>query len=81
MSDSPVCAKCFDAHRRAINRENRWATGAERERCAKLADAEAERIKHTSHKDGLGMGDSAKETVCHVLSAAIRGLGDEGETS
>lgn len=45
---------------------------AERERCAKRCDDEAERIKHTSHKDGLGMGDSARESVCHVLATAIR---------
>lgn len=46
----------------------------ERERCAKAADLEAERIKHTSHVDGLGMGDLAREDTAHRIAAAIRSL-------
>ena len=49
----------------------------ERERCARLCDLHAERLKHTSHKDGLGMGDAARESVCHVLAARLREVDDE----
>ncbi len=49
-------------------------TAAAYERCAELADAEAERIKHTSHKDGLGMGDQYAETACARIAATIRSL-------
>jgi hypothetical protein len=53
---------------------------AERERCAKKAEAERERIKHTSHVDGLGMGDQRREQTCDTIAAAIRG-GEEGSES
>ena len=33
------------------------ATAKERERCAKRLDLLVERIKHSSHRDGIGMGD------------------------
>ncbi len=72
MSDSPVCAKCFDAHRRAINRENRWATGAERKRCAKIA----EEVENTNE-----LHDPDHYAAAAQIAAAIRGLGDEGETN
>jgi len=49
---------------------------AERERAAKIAEHEAELIKHTSYTDGLGMGDSRRESTCHRIAAAIRGQDD-----
>jgi NTP pyrophosphatase (non-canonical NTP hydrolase) len=44
------------------------------EAAAKAATEEAERIKHTSDKDGLGMGDWAAEGACHRLATALRAL-------
>ncbi len=49
----------------------------EREKCAMVCEGRAERIKHTSHRDGLGMGDLAQEQGCHDCAVAIRGQGDE----
>ena len=45
---------------------------AERESCAVLLESEANRIKHTSHRDGLGMGHQAIEQALVYQAAAIR---------
>ena len=37
-----------------------------------------ERIKHTSHKDGLGMGDQAMECGCRNCENAIRRMIETG---
>lgn len=44
------------------------------ERAAKVADLDAERTKHTSHADGIGMGCLSHEGVAHRIAAAIRAL-------
>jgi len=49
----------------------------ERERCCQIISAMAEEIKHTSHRDGLGMGDKTTEWKLRLLidrisPAAIR---------
>ena len=44
----------------------------ERERCANIAESMREEILHTSHADGLGMGDLHKERACIDIAAAIR---------
>ena len=53
------------------------AVEGERERCARVAELEQERIKHTSHRDGLGMGDQQAEQVCNIIAAAIRAHEDK----
>ena len=47
----------------------------EREAAAVLCEQTRERIKHTSHRDGLGMGDLSREALCDEISAAIRSRG------
>ena len=42
------------------------------EAAAKVCEAFAEEIKHTSHRDGLGMGDQRSEGVCVGIAARIR---------
>ena len=53
------------------------------ERAAKVADLDAERTKHTSHADGIGMGCQREEAVALRIAVAIRALscagGEEGE--
>lgn len=49
----------------------RFGISDETARCAKVARDRAERIKHTSHKDGLGMGDQRSEKLCRDIAAAI----------
>ena len=44
----------------------------ERERCAKIAEDDAELTKHTRHDDGLGMGCQRMELVANRIAAAIR---------
>lgn len=54
--------------------------GRQIERCARLVAAHAERLKHTSHREGLGMGWQAGELLCEELAIAIRALAtDAGE--
>jgi hypothetical protein len=49
----------------------------ERERCAAELERYAERIKHTSHLDGLGMGWQGGEQLCVLLAGHVRrALGD-----
>jgi len=43
-----------------------------RESAAQAAELEAERIKHTSHVGGPGMGDEAAERACLRVAAEIR---------
>lgn len=47
-------------------------TAHERARCVERLREEAERIKHTSHADGLGMGNQYKEN-CYREAAALLG--------
>jgi hypothetical protein len=44
------------------------------EQAAKVAEAYAERLKHTSHRDGLGMGWQAGEELCLEIADRIRAL-------
>jgi len=44
------------------------------EECIRIAEQESERIKHTSHADGLGMGNQAAEQACLRIANAIRAL-------
>lgn len=48
----------------------------EREACARAAEAEAERIKHTAHNDGLGMGWQPGEEVAYRIAAILRASSD-----
>ena len=48
------------------------ATAHERKRAAKVLENEAERTKHTSHADGLGMDDQAVELALLDAAARIR---------
>ena len=50
-----------------------------RDRAAKVAELEAERLKHASHVDGLGMGFQAGEEISLSIAAAIRNLPLEEE--
>lgn len=43
----------------------------ERKRCAAIARNKAEELKHTSHRDGLGMGWIAGEELCEDIAADI----------
>ena len=52
------------------------ATQRERERAAKRLELAAEKVKHTSHADGLGMGWQALENWLLEEAAAIRGNTD-----
>ncbi len=42
------------------------------EQAARIAEEHAERLKHTSHRDGLGMGWQAGEELCREIAARIR---------
>jgi hypothetical protein len=42
------------------------------EHAAKVAEVHAERLKHTNHRDGLGMGWQAGEELCREIAAFIR---------
>lgn len=53
---------------RAINGSDR----AGLEQAAQIAELHAERLKHTSHHDGLGMGWRAGEELCLELARRIR---------
>ncbi len=72
--ESRRCGYCDEMPHNQLRREVPIAVAAAYERCAELADAEAERIKHTSHKDGLGMGDQYAEAACARIAATIRSL-------
>jgi hypothetical protein len=48
------------------------------ERAAQIVEEHAERLKHTSHRDGLGMGWQAGEELCRDLSARLRAEQQEG---
>jgi hypothetical protein len=65
-----VCIGCESEMADAI----REAEDAALERAAMVCVAERERIKHTSHRDGLGMGDLSREAECLGLATAIRAL-------
>ena len=56
----------------AIDARRAWQAATEH--AARVDDAEAERIKHTSHADGLGMGRQCCEQTCKRNAAAIRRL-------
>lgn len=45
-----------------------------RARSVELGDSLAEKIKHTSHRDGLGMGDQRSEGAVHDYQDRIRGI-------
>lgn len=47
------------------------------ERAAKVAEAESERVKHTSHRDGLGMGSLCCEAELGNCAMEIRALKEE----
>ena len=62
--------------------QRRWADWQaacawQRERDAVRLEVAAERIKHTSHMDGLGMGWQALESELKDEVAAIRGWEDD----
>ena len=44
---------------------------------AAIAFTEAERIKHTSHADGLGMGSPCCEAACQRVAAEILARDDK----
>ena len=82
VHDQPPCGSCGDDHIRPDARDCddciRLALSAAAadalERAAKVADLDAERTKHTSHADGIGMGCQRDEGVAHRIAAAIRAL-------
>ncbi len=45
--------------------------------CVRVVNAYAEEIKHTSHMDGLGMGDQRSEQVCLEIAKRIAALDSE----
>lgn len=47
--------------------------GDEIDRSARIAEDHAERLKHTSHREGLGMGWLAGEELCREIADRIRG--------
>ncbi len=60
------------AHAIGSYTDARQSWNAALEEAAKVAEVEAERIRHTSHAEGLGMGDQLRESACLRLAAAIR---------
>ena len=49
------------------------------EKAAQVADLHAERLKYTSHRDGLGMGWQEGEEVCRYIAAGIRALANQAD--
>lgn len=48
------------------------AMAEQRKKDAEIADGHAEEIKHTSHADGLGMGNQSAEHACKYIASIIR---------
>ena len=65
-----VCPPCLVRRDAAVRR-------AALEEAARDCEKFAEEIKHTSHKDGLGMGDQRSEGVLKEQADHIRALSDE----
>lgn len=51
------------------------------ERAAQMAEGYAEWLKHTSHRDGLGMGWLAGEELCREIAEQIRAPARRGPPS
>ncbi len=58
----------------AVPPSEREGLRAALEQAAKVAEVHAERLKHTSHRDGLGMGWQAGEELCLEIADRIRAL-------
>jgi hypothetical protein len=67
-------ASCRPAVLALVERECERVRVETIEKCELVAGQHAERIKHTSHHDGLGMGNLNAEAACLAVADQIRAL-------